>query len=62
MNNITLKERKKKMNELIDKVLKQMQRDFDAQDITAVEELLTFVPIKYLQGYLPEGEEDESVS
>ena len=50
------------MNELIDKVLKQMQRDFDNQDITAVEDLLSYVPIKYLEGYLPEGEEDESVS
>ena len=50
------------MNELIDKVLKQMQRDFDDQDITAVEELLTVIPIKYLQGYLPQEEEDETIS
>ena len=50
------------MDKLIDKVLKQMQRDFDDQDITAVEDLLTFVPIKYLEGYLPEGEEDETIS
>lgn len=49
------------MSNLIDKVLQQMQRDFDDQDITAVEELLTFVPIRYLEGYLPEEEKDEDI-
>ena len=49
------------MSNLIDKVLQQMQRDFDDQDITAVEELLSFVPIRYLEGYLPEEEIDEDI-
>ena len=44
---------------LLDSVLEQMQKDFDAKDVTAIEDLLTYVPIKYLEGYLPE-EEGES--
>ena len=47
---------------LLDAVLKQMQKDFDAQDFTAIEDLLTHVPLKYLEGYLPEeqgGNRDE---
>ena len=47
------------MNELIDRVLKQVQKDFDNQDVTAVEELLYHVPIKYLEGYLSEVNKDE---
>ena len=47
------------MNELIDRVLKQMQKDFDNQDVTAVEELLYHVPIKFLEGYLSEVNDDE---
>ena len=47
------------MNELIDKVLKQMQKDFDNQDVTAIEELLCHIPIKYLEGYLSEVNKDE---
>ena len=47
------------MNELINKVLKQMQKDFDNQDVTAIEELLYHIPIKYLEGYLSEVNKDE---
>ena len=39
---------------LLDKVIEQMQRDFDNQDVTAIERLLMFVPIKHLEGYLSE--------
>jgi hypothetical protein len=38
--------------QLIDKVLDQIVRDVKAGDVTAIEELLTFVPEKYLKGYL----------
>lgn len=44
---------------ILDSVLEQMQKDFDAKDVTAIEDLLTYVPLKYLEGYLPE-EEGES--
>ena len=49
------------MSDLIDKVLQQMQRDFDAQDITAIEEVLTHVPKKYLEGYLPKEKKNEDI-
>ena len=41
---------------ILDSVLEQMQKDFDAKDVTAIEDLLTYVPLKYLEGYLPEEE------
>ena len=44
---------------LIDKVLIQIQNDLEAGDLTAVEELLTFVPLENLIGFLPEGEVDD---
>ena len=47
-------------SKLIDKVIEQMKKDIDLAngglyaDWTAIEELLTFVPKEYLEGYLPE--------
>lgn len=40
--------------ELIDRVLKQIQDDVDAGDLTALEELLVYCPIEALKQYLPE--------
>ena len=45
---------------LIDKVLIQIQNDLEAGDLTAVQELLSFVPLVNLIGFLPEGEIDAS--
>lgn len=41
-------------NLLIDAVLAQMQKDFEAGDMTAIEELLRSAPYENLVGYLPE--------
>ena len=41
---------------LIDRVLVEIQRDFAMGDLTALDELLTFVPRENLIGYLPEDE------
>jgi hypothetical protein len=41
-------------DKLIDKVLEQIQEDISYGDLTAIAELLTFVPIENLEGYLPE--------
>ena len=50
----------------ITEVVRQMQRDFDKHDVTAIEELLGYMPIKYLEGYLSEVHKerniDESIS
>ena len=40
---------------LIDQVINEMRTDFDSGDLTAIEELLNFIPEKYLLGYLPEN-------
>jgi hypothetical protein len=40
--------------ELIDRVLKQIEDDVDASDLTALEELLKAVPEENLKAYLPE--------
>lgn len=45
--------------EVIDKVLIQIQNDLEAGDLTAVEELLTFVPLENLIGFLPEDQVDD---
>ena len=45
---------------LLNKVIRQMQRDFDNQDVTAIERLLMFVPIKHLEGYLSEVDYDKT--
>tara|TARA_R110002020_G_scaffold196069_2_gene396957 strand:+ start:328 stop:465 length:138 start_codon:yes stop_codon:yes gene_type:complete len=39
---------------LIDQVLEQIQSDIRDGDLTAIAELLTFVPTENLKGYLPE--------
>lgn len=39
---------------LIDKVLNRIKEDIDAGDLTAIDELLKFVPVQFLEGYLPE--------
>ena len=46
-------------SEVIDKVLIQIQNDLEAGDLTAVEELLTFVPLENLIGFLPEDQVDD---
>ena len=49
------------MSKLIDRVLVEIQRDFDMGDLTAIEELLSFVPRENLIGYLPEEEWGDDV-
>jgi hypothetical protein len=46
-------------SELIDKVLEQMREDLINHDLTAIEELLKFVPMENLIGYLPEESDHE---
>jgi hypothetical protein len=41
--------------QLIDRVLAQVERDVYEGDLTAIEELLRFVPEQYLVGFLSEG-------
>lgn len=41
---------------LIDKALNQIVKDVESGDLTAIEELLGFVPLKYLEGFLSEEE------
>ena len=40
--------------ELVDKCLEQIKDDVKGGDVTAIDELLMFLPTKYLKGYLPE--------
>lgn len=40
---------------VIDLVLKQVVKDIEDRDLTAIEELLKDVPLVQLIGYLPEG-------
>jgi superfamily II helicase len=44
------------MSKLINRVLEQIENDFNNGDLTALEELLTFVPRENLIGYLSEEE------
>jgi hypothetical protein len=44
------------MDELVDKVITQIQLDIESGDVTALEELLKRVPAKVLESYLPEVE------
>lgn len=39
---------------LIDQVIEKIKKDIEDGDVTAIDELLKFVPIEYLKGYLPE--------
>ena len=41
---------------IIDKALDQIKQDVRDQDMTAIEELLTFCPLKNIIGYLSEFE------
>lgn len=41
--------------QLIDMVIKQIMRDIDNHDQTAIAELLSYVPEHYLKGFLSEG-------
>ena len=45
------------MDELVDKVITQIQLDIESGDVTALEELLKRVPAKVLESYLPEIDE-----
>ena len=40
---------------VIDLVIEQIKKDIEAGDVTAIEELLTAVPMDSLVGYLPEN-------
>lgn len=40
--------------ELIDRVLEEMRKDFENGDVTAIDELLKHVDDRWLKGYLPE--------
>lgn len=40
--------------ELIDKAIEQIKQDVSCGDITAIEELLMFVPVEYIKGFIPE--------
>jgi len=44
---------------LIDRVIEEIRKDFAMGDLTALDELLTFVPRENLIGYLPEEEWDK---
>jgi hypothetical protein len=41
-------------DELIDAVIEQIKNDIQNKDLTAVDELLRFVPAPYLEKYLEE--------
>lgn len=49
-----LKPQEEKYQQLIDDVIEQIKKDIADGDVTAIDELLKFVPEKYLKGYLPE--------
>lgn len=40
--------------ELVDKCIEEIKRDVASGDVTAIDEMLMFLPTKYLKGYLPE--------
>ena len=40
--------------ELVDKVIEQIKQDILDGDVSAIDELLKFVPVENLKGYLPE--------
>ena len=45
---------------LIDKVLEQIVKDVHNADLTAIEELIRFVPVDILEGFLSEVNDDDS--
>ena len=46
------------MNKLIDDVLKQIKKDVESGDMTAIEELISEVSQKNLKGFLSEYPDD----
>ena len=44
---------------LIDKVLERIVSDVHNADLTAIEEMLRFVPVDILEGFLPEINDDD---
>ena len=44
----------KSKQDLIEKVLEQIELDIHCSDLEAIEELLTFIPVENLIAYLPE--------
>jgi len=48
------------MDKLIDLVIDQIAEDLQGADLTALEEMLRFVPKKYLIGYITEPVEGKS--
>ena len=40
--------------ELVDAVLEQIKKDIASGDLTALDELVRFIPLNYLMGFLPE--------
>lgn len=40
---------------LIELVVKQIRYDLDNGDTTAIEEMLTHMPVEYLKGFLPQA-------
>lgn len=49
-------------NELIDKVLKQIKKDIEIGDVTAIEVLLESISKENLEAFLPESDLDSEVS
>jgi hypothetical protein len=47
------------MSSLIDRVIEEIRKDFAMGDLTALDELLSFVPRENLIGYLPEEEREQ---
>jgi hypothetical protein len=47
------------MSSLIDRVIEEIRKNFAMGDLTALDELLSFVPRENLIGYLPEEEWDK---
>ena len=43
-------------DKLIDAVLEQIKSDVQSQDMTAIEELVSTLPVDRLRGYLPEDQ------
>lgn len=56
---MTQEEVKIKKQELIERVVEQIKDDLNTYGTEAIEELLSFCPIKNLVGYLPEEEWDK---
>lgn len=42
------------IQQIVDAVIEEIKKDFTSNDLTAVDELLTFCPTKNLVAYLPE--------